>query len=410
MEKIRFVFVSNYLNHHQIPFCRAMCALMQGSFIFVQTEPVEEERLKMGWSGENEEPYLKCYYEEPELCRRMILEADTVLFGGTDEESYIRERLDGGKFVMRYSERIYKTGQWKAISPKGLIKKYLDHTRYRNAPVYMLCSGAYVPSDFSIVHAYPGKMYCWGYFPETRRYDMDVLMAGKGFSEENDEKRIPYLLWSGRMIDWKHPQLAVETAEYLKKNGIRFHLDMIGGGTMEEEIRELIRQKGLEKEVCMKGFLKPEEVRSYMERADIYLLTSDRQEGWGAVANEAMNSGCALVADHMTGAAPYLIRHGKNGFVYRDGDRQMLFETVLRLVKDQPLCREIGREAYHTIKSKWNAENAAENLCKLITRLKERDGMVYDEWTEEEFVPCAPAPVISEQSMFRFLTKKKRGM
>ncbi|MBP5223944.1 MAG: glycosyltransferase, partial [Lachnospiraceae bacterium] len=397
MEKIRFVFVSNYLNHHQIPFCRAMRALMQGSFVFVQTEPVEEERLKMGWRGENEEPYLKCYYEEPELCRRMILEADTVLFGGTDEESYIRERLDGGKFVMRYSERIYKTGQWKAISPKGLRKKYLDHTRYRNAPVYMLCSGAYVPSDFSIVHAYPGKMYCWGYFPETRRYDMDVLMAGKGFSEENDEKKIPYLLWSGRMIDWKHPQLAVETAEYLKKNGIRFHLDMIGGGAMEEEIRELIRQKGLENEVCMKGFLKPEEVRSYMERADIYLLTSDRQEGWGAVANEAMNSGCALVADHMTGAAPYLIRHGKNGFVYRDGDRQMLFETVLRLVKDQTLCRKAGREAYHTIKSKWNAENAAENLCKLITRLKERDGMVYDEWTEEEFVPCAPAPVISEQ-------------
>ena len=88
----------------------------------------------------------------------------------------------------------------------------------------------------------------------------------------------------------------------------------------------------------------------------------------------------------------------------------MLFETVLRLVKDQTLCRKAGREAYHTIKSKWNAENAAENLCKLITRLKERDGMVYDEWTEEEFVPCAPAPVISEQSMFRFLTKKKRGM
>ena len=410
MEKIRFVFVSNYLNHHQIPFCRAMRALMQGSFVFVQTEPVEEERLKMGWRGENEEPYLKCYYEEPELCRRMILEADTVLFGGTDEESYIRERLDGGKFVMRYSERIYKTGQWKAISPKGLRKKYLDHTRYRNAPVYMLCSGAYVPSDFSIVHAYPGKMYCWGYFPETRRYDMDALMAGKGFSEENDEKKIPYLLWSGRMIDWKHPQLAVETAEYLKKNGIRFHLDMIGGGAMEEEIRELIRQKGLENEVCMKGFLKPEEVRSYMERADIYLLTSDRQEGWGAVANEAMNSGCALVADHMTGAAPYLIRHGKNGFVYRDGDRQMLFETVLKLSKDQTLCREIGREAYHTIKSKWNAENAAENLCKLITRLKERDGMLYDEWTGEEFVPCAPAPVISERSMFRFLTAKKRGM
>ena len=32
-----------------------------------------------------------------------------------------------------------------------------------------------------------------------------------------------------------------------------------------------------------------------MEKADIFLFTSDRREGWGAVANEAMNSACALV-------------------------------------------------------------------------------------------------------------------
>ena len=53
-----------------------------------------------------------------------------------------------------------------------------------------------------------------------------------------------------------------------------------------------------------------------MERADIYLATSDRQEGWGAVINEAMNSGCAVVADHMMGAVPYLISHEENGMIY----------------------------------------------------------------------------------------------
>ena len=37
-----------------------------------------------------------------------------------------------------------------------------------------------------------------------------------------------------------------------------------------------------------------------MEQADIYLFTSDRNEGWGAVANEAMNSACAMVADAIT--------------------------------------------------------------------------------------------------------------
>ena len=39
------------------------------------------------------------------------------------------------------------------------------------------------------------------------------------------------------MIDWKHPELVVKTAAYLKKHlvEIRFHITMIGGGELEEE-------------------------------------------------------------------------------------------------------------------------------------------------------------------------------
>ena len=43
------------------------------------------------------------------------------------------------------------------------------------------------------------------------------------------------------------------------------------------------------------------------------------------MVNEAMNSGCAVVADHMIGAAPWLIRQGENGRMYRDGEEQELF-------------------------------------------------------------------------------------
>lgn len=181
MEKsFNMAFVSNYINHHQIPFCNAMNRLLQGNFLFIQTEPMEEQRIQMGWHEEERPEYVRCYYEETEFCRRQILDCDVVLFGGTDDESYITERLESGRPVVRVSERLYKTGQWKAVSPRGLRKKYHDHTRYRKGPVYLLCAGAYVPSDFHIVRAYPGKMYCWGYFPETKRYDIEQLLSGKG--------------------------------------------------------------------------------------------------------------------------------------------------------------------------------------------------------------------------------------
>ena len=406
---MRVVFVSNYINHHQIPFCNEMYRLLKGEFVFIQTQAMETERVEMGWNGEERPAYVKCWYEEPQRCRELVLESDTVLFGGTDDESYIQERLRSGKLVIRNSERLYKTGQWKAVSPRGLRKKYTDHTRYRNSRVYLLCAGAYVPSDFHIVRAYPGKMYCFGYFPETRRYDMEVLFGEKGWEQPGGIKT-PYLLWAGRMIGWKHPELALETAAYLKERKIPFHLDMAGDGRMRKEMEELCRRLGLEEQVRFLGYRSPEQIRGLMEKADIFLFTSDRQEGWGAVANEAMNSGCALVADHMIGAVPYLICDGVNGFVYEDGNRTALFETVLRLAEDGQLCRLAGQKAYRTITEGWNAENAAARLLKLIERLKagkEEPSVPEEGCFRGTLSPCDPAPVLTERDARRLVRKHR---
>lgn len=406
---MRAAFVSNYINHHQIPFCNEMYRLLNGEFTFVQTEAMDTERVKMGWHEEERPKYVKCWYEEEDCCRRLIMDCDVVLFGGTDDENFIQERLAAGKPVVRLSERLYKMGQWKAVSPRGLRKKYIDHTRYRKSNVWLLCYGAYVPSDFHIVRAYPNKMYCWGYFPETRHYEAEVLLNGKGWSEE-DVAKVPYLLWAGRMIDWKHPELALETARHLRDKGLDFHMDIIGDGELKPRMEELQHSYGLEKQVCFLGFQPPETVRQCMEKADIFLFTSDRQEGWGAVANEAMNSACALVADHMIGAVPYLIDQGRNGFAYRDGKAEELFALVERLAADRQLCQSLGRNAYHTIVETWNAENAAAGLLKLIESLLAGESISRESASAEDcfhgkLSPCAPAPILSEREALRLLKR-----
>lgn len=365
--------------------------------------------MRMGWQENDRPSYVHCYYKEEAWCKQLIMDCEVVLFGGCDDESYIVERLHVEKLVIRISERLYKTGQWKAISPRGLLKKYQDHTKYRNAPVYLLCAGGYVASDFHIVRAYPGKKYCWGYFPETRQYDVDKLLARKGcitnMSEEQKRDagnvRIPQLLWAARFIDWKHPELPLETARYLKQKGYKFRLYIIGGGAMEEEVKTLLADYQLEDCVQLLGYKTPEEVRAYMENADIYLFTSDRQEGWGAVANEAMNSACAVVANHMIGAVPYLIQDGVNGLVYTDGKKEELFALTEKLVKDRELCCQLGRRAYETITQTWNAENAAHSLMTLVGELlSTADGLgTYATSDANALYPCAPAPVIGERRM-----------
>jgi glycosyltransferase involved in cell wall biosynthesis len=379
---------------------------LKGEFRFIQTMEMEEERLEMGWMEERPK-YVICSYEEPEICKDLIVSSKVVLFGGCEDETWLSERLAMGKPVMRYHERIYRTGQWKMITPRGLLKKYKDHIRHRRKPVYLLCAGGYVPSDFALIHAYPNKMYRWGYFPETRCYDEEKLMAGK-------ENHVLSILWAGRFLDLKHPEMAVLCAEYLRDAGYSFHMDIIGSGEREESIKALIQSRRLDECVTLLGYRTPEEVRSYMERTNIFLMTSDRQEGWGAVVNEAMNSGCGVVVNHHIGAAPFLIRHGGNGLIYRDHHPEDLFVQTEKLVKDRSLCKKLGLEAYRTIVNEWNSEQAAGRLLTLMKEL----GLLGDHINLSRGIrsssssshylvppPATPAPVVAERKMYSYLMK-----
>ena len=117
------IFVSNYINHHQIPFSEACYRELGEGYRFIQTEPMEEERVAMGWGTEGcRLPYVRHLYEEEEECRRLILESDIAVFGWISREDLldvtdmVEKRLKAGKLSLRLSERLYREGQWKAVS------------------------------------------------------------------------------------------------------------------------------------------------------------------------------------------------------------------------------------------------------------------------------------------------------
>ncbi len=363
---MRLVFVSNYINHHQMPVSNELnrlCREQGGSYIFVQTEPMEQERVDMGWGKDLEEAdFVRNYWEDEKGCQRLIEEADAVIFGGCEDEKYIEARLAAGEPVWRYSEPLYKTGRYRFISPRGLRKKMHDHTRYRKKRVYLLCAGAYVAGDFRLVGAYGGKRFRYGYFPAFRQQEPEQLMAGKDQASQGQLR----LLWAARMIDWKHPETALRVAEKLRERGVNFRLDMIGDGALCRATQKQAEALGLGGQVFFPGYCSPEETRVYMERAHIFLATSDRQEGWGAVVNEAMNSGCALIAGKGMGAAPYLVRHGENGYLYDHKNPRQAAEIAGKLAEDRALCRRIGFAAYETVRTLWNPQVAAKRLYECI--------------------------------------------
>ena len=354
---MKITFVSNYLTIHQIPFCELMYRELGANFCFVNTEEMETERIMMGWSNEKRLPFEIDLQQSGDL----INESDIVIFGSSND-SLIQYRLKNNKPVIRYSERILKDGRWHILSPRAIRNMVKSHTIYRNKNVWLLCAGAYVAGDYGLFGAYLGKSFKWGYFPETRYSSEEHL-----FEKKNNS--VPNLLWCGRMLSWKHPELAVLVAKHLREKSIPFHMDIIGDGKLKSQIQSQIDAFHLEDYVTLQGFINPEIVRTYMERTDIFLFTSDFHEGWGAVLNEAMNSGCACVVSHAIGAAPYLIDDGKNGLLYKNGETQQLLEKVELLIKDLSLRKNVGLNAYHTIVDTWNAELATKRIiafCRSI--------------------------------------------
>ena len=46
---MKLCFISNFLNHHQLPICNAFYNLLHEDFYFIASEKIPEERLKLGY-------------------------------------------------------------------------------------------------------------------------------------------------------------------------------------------------------------------------------------------------------------------------------------------------------------------------------------------------------------------------
>jgi glycosyltransferase involved in cell wall biosynthesis len=186
---------------------------------------------------------------------------------------------------------------------------------------------------------------------------------------KREKNPVPQLLWAGRMLPWKHPDDAVWLADQLKTEGYRFRLTMVGEGEKYQATERLIKKYGVSDCVTMAGSKTTNELRDLMECADVFLFTSDSNEGWGAVLNEAMNSGCAVVACKAAGAAPYLVHSGTNGLIYCHNRRKQLLSQVRSLLDQPERIPQYGEKAMETICNAWNAESAVRNFDVIVNQL-----------------------------------------
>lgn len=381
---MKIAFVSNFFNHHQKYLSDCLYREVEGNYRFIATMPMASEQKKLGYTQFENIPYIINAFENDELRNKAIAylqEADVIISGSVVKE-VISKRAFKGKINFKYAERPLKNGNELLKYIPRWIKWHLELSDISDT--YMLCASAFTAADFSKFGLYRNKTMKWGYFPETRKYDKHNLIANKKDSS---------ILWCGRMLDWKHPDDAIKAAKRLKDDGYKFILNIIGDGQMRDTLEKLIDQYELGTFVNLLGSKPSAEVRRYMEESQVYLFTSDRYEGWGAVLNEAMNSGCAVVASHAIGSVPYLIKSGDNGLVYHSGNVEELYASIKKLLDNNELRDNLGRNAYNTIINLWNSDVAAKQFVNIARQLIE-DGRISSLPTDG---PCSVADIMQEE-------------
>lgn len=384
---MKITYVSDYLTQHIRPVCEALYNTLGVDFCFIaektpDSEPDTKtfERGFAYYAAGRDTSAKPCWYHdsaEADFCRKRIIESDAVIIGNASDEM-IKARLRAGKLTMRANEPWYRNKKLNVLNyPRAVAGGYIHHGRYKN--LYMLCAGAYTAYDANRVGCFKDKCYKWGYFPQFKKYDAEALTAAK-------EKES--ILWAGRDISCKHPETAVLAAEYLENCGVDFTLYMAGPDENSDTAR-LVEEKRLSHRVKLLGVVSPDELRSYMEKAAVFLLTSDKKEGWGTVLNEALNSACAVIASSDCGSTPFLTEDMKNAVWYSPHSPEEMFPKLKMLLDDEKLRASFGTAAYRTIENEWNENIAAKRLVKLIDTLMRGD----DTAAKELFAdgPCSKA-------------------
>lgn len=381
---------------HSVAWADAMFQILGKDFVFLEFGRKGDgqygsyRKATKGVDYYTSRPYIAKMKDDEHKAFRLINDADVLITAG-EPLALTHERLCQKKLTFRQAERIFKTPLLK--NPFRLYRLYSQYIRYTNPNYRKLCLSGFDANDMAYCgSSYHNKCYKFAYFTQIPQLEINDVIS----SRRKDKMQ---LVWCARFIGWKHPELPLKLAEELiASDRGNFEIKMIGADTMPlwHKIKSEVEKRGLHDHVILTGGMPNTEVLEQMRKSHIFIFTSDRGEGWGAVLNEAMGAGCACVASHEIGSVPFLLKNNENGMIFRSCSVDSLHEKVAYLYDNPEECVKLGKNAYQTITTEWSAHNAAERLVKLSESILAGHEISFDDG------PCSKAyPINSNDLILR---------
>ncbi|MDW3686382.1 glycosyltransferase family 4 protein [Cupriavidus sp. CV2] len=148
--------------------------------------------------------------------------------------------------------------------------------------------------------------------------------------------------------------------------GLRFNL-AIGGDGDWQPFQDLVNSLGLQDSVRYLGWVDGDEKLRLIDGATVFVLPS-YNEGLPVAIVESLARGLPVISTTV-GSIPDVVEDGKEGWLIRPGDEVALKEALLSAAIDQPLLREMRKNAFKKYKQILSLEGQMVEILAVYRRV-----------------------------------------
>jgi glycosyltransferase involved in cell wall biosynthesis len=155
------------------------------------------------------------------------------------------------------------------------------------------------------------------------------------------------ILSVGRLVRRKGFNRVIENLPTLLAQGLDVYYLICGRGPLEEELKSLANQLGVQDRVLFAGYVPDEQLASYYAACDLFSMltffdTEDKSiEGFGIVYLEAGYFAKPVIASRVGGVED-AVHHQVTGLLVDPNDEGEITRTLLQLCTDAPLRARLG--------------------------------------------------------------------
>lgn len=285
----------------------------------------------------------------------------------------MKKALKNCKADIIVSSRFLYNGILEKYGSKSAVKIAQEHRHHNNDEKYIgkLCASVknldyFMPvsrelTDFYAQRLRGEKVKC-AYIPHS----VD------SFPDKPSPLTDKNIIAVGRLEREKGFEDLINIFSAVKEELPEWKLNIVGGGSLENALKELVKEKGLEDSVKLHGYRDKDYINRLLEKSSIYTMTS-LEESFGIVIIEAQSYGIPCMAFSSASGALEVIEDGVNGFVINDRDMDKYCMTLKRLAKSQELRESLGKKGRENAE-KYREENVALMWREFLSGIKAKKG------------------------------------